>query len=90
MKGTEDLGDGLCVVFRLENGSAHSDGALNNNGRLLGRVATAGLSSVPVGTVTLGRQVDRSDRTTHRGGDLWFVVRDPGRSRQLRRKPRRQ
>ncbi len=59
MKGTEDLGgSGLCVVFRLENGSAHSDGALNNNGRLLGRVATAGLASVPLGTVTLGRQFD--------------------------------
>ncbi|MCX4156452.1 MULTISPECIES: porin [Paraburkholderia] len=58
LKGTEDLGGGLSAVFRLENGFVLSNGALNNNGREFGRVATVGLASVPLGTVTLGRQFD--------------------------------
>ncbi|MFM0175665.1 porin [Paraburkholderia sediminicola] len=58
LKGTEDLGGGLSAVFRLENGFVLSNGALNNNGREFGRVATVGMASVPLGTVTLGRQFD--------------------------------
>jgi predicted porin len=58
MVGAEDLGGGLKAVFRLENGFNINTGTLNQGGRMFGRQAYVGLSSVTYGTVTLGRQYD--------------------------------
>ncbi|MEZ0603230.1 porin [Paraburkholderia sp. IW21] len=57
LRGTEDLGGDLKVLFVLENGFDASSGKLGQGGLLFGRQAYVGLSS-PVGTVTLGRQYD--------------------------------
>jgi GBP family porin len=58
LRGSEDLGDGLKVIFALENGFILTNGALGQHGLLFGRQAFAGLSSNQFGTVTLGRQYD--------------------------------
>jgi predicted porin len=54
-RGTEDLGDGLAAVFRLESGVNIDVGALAQGGLAWGREATVGLSSRTYGTVLLGR-----------------------------------
>ena len=43
-KGEEDLGDGMKVAFRLENGFTMDDGRLGNSGRLFGREARVTVS----------------------------------------------
>jgi predicted porin len=58
LKGTEDLGNGMKAIFRLENGFDPSSGSLSQGGRLFGRQAFVGLSSDQYGTVTFGRQYD--------------------------------
>ncbi len=58
LKGTEDLGAGLSVIFTLENGFDLNSGALGQSNRMFGRQAFVGLSSASLGTVTLGRQYD--------------------------------
>ena len=61
LKGTEDLGGGLKVVFQLENGFSPNSGALgsyNGTSKLFGRQAFVGLASDQFGTVTIGRQYD--------------------------------
>ena len=58
LKGTEDLGGGLKVVFRLENGFNSTTGALMQGAREFGRQAWVGLSDSRYGTITLGRQYD--------------------------------
>jgi predicted porin len=56
-KGTEDLGNGLSAIFKLEAGVKTDDGALDNaQSRLFNREAYVGLSSKTAGTLTLGRQ----------------------------------
>jgi hypothetical protein len=86
LKGTEDLGGGLSAVFRLENGFVLSNGALNNNGREFGRERSARHRHARPAI----RSSRRPCRTADGGRDLRFGVRDAGRSRQLRREPRRQ
>lgn len=54
-RGTEDLGDGLSAVFRLEQGVNIDDGTLAQGGRGFGREASVGLSSRTWGTVLAGR-----------------------------------
>lgn len=54
-RGVEDLGDGLKVVFTLENGFAPDAGTPAQGGRLFGREAFVGLSGA-WGTLTFGRQ----------------------------------
>jgi predicted porin len=54
-RGTEDLGDGLKVVFTLENGFAPDAGTAAQGGRLFGRQAFVGLSG-DWGVVSFGRQ----------------------------------
>lgn len=56
LKGSEDLGNGLKAIFRLENGFNSSTGTLLQGGREFGRQAYVGLTSVQYGTLTLGRQ----------------------------------
>ncbi|MBE2966610.1 porin [Burkholderia cepacia] len=58
LKGGEDLGGGLKVVFRLENGFNAASGKLGQGGRMFGRQAYVGLAANSWGTVTLGRQLD--------------------------------
>ncbi len=55
-KGSENLGDGLSVIFLLESGYQVDTGAMGQGGLLFGRQAYVGLKSVDKGTVTLGRQ----------------------------------
>lgn len=55
--GTEDLGNGLKVVFRLENGFALNTGKLKQGGAEFGRQAYVGLSN-DWGTLTFGNQYD--------------------------------
>ncbi|MBU9477049.1 porin [Burkholderia multivorans] len=55
--GKEDLGGGVSVVFRLENGFDLSSGALGQGGREFGRQAYVGLSN-GFGTITMGRHFD--------------------------------
>ena len=54
-RGIEDLGNGLKGIFMLENGFAPDSGALNQGGRLFGRVSYVGLSG-QWGQVSFGRQ----------------------------------
>lgn len=55
MKGSEDLGDGLKAIFRLESGINLQDGTGSDSQRLFNRYAYVGLSS-QYGTLTAGRQ----------------------------------
>jgi predicted porin len=61
MQGTEDIGDGLKVIFRLESGFNAATGAgnfsvpfPNDTNSLFDRMAIVGVTS-PLGTVRLGR-----------------------------------
>ncbi|WP_206997045.1 porin [Trinickia mobilis] len=54
--GTEDLGGGNKVLFRLENGFSAETGASGQGGRMFGRSAWVALSNDRAGTFTLGRQ----------------------------------
>ena len=54
LKGTEDLGNGMKVSFKLENGFSSDDGQLGNGGRLFGREASVTLSGA-FGDVSFGR-----------------------------------
>ena len=56
LKGSEDLGDGLSAVFRLENGFNLWNGQLASANTLFNRMAYVGLSSNQYGAVTFGRQ----------------------------------
>ncbi|WP_341315106.1 porin [Paraburkholderia sp. IMGN_8] len=57
LRGKEDLGSGLNVIFELESGFAPNSGALQNGNRLFGRSAWVGLEA-PYGTVRAGRQIN--------------------------------
>lgn len=54
LKGTEDLGNGLKVGFKLENGFNTDDGTLGNDGRLFGREASLTISG-DFGALSMGR-----------------------------------
>lgn len=71
LRGTEDLGGGMSAVFRLENGFNLNSGGLNQGGRLFGRVASVGLTSKALGTVSMGRQYDPTI-------DLWSPLTATG------------
>lgn len=58
--GSEDLGNGLKAVFRLENGFDINTGKLGQGGLMFGRQAYVGFSHERWGTLTLGRQYDES------------------------------
>lgn len=55
--GSEDLGEGLKAVFRLENGFALNTGELKQGGAEFGRQAYVGLAS-GLGTLLFGNQYD--------------------------------
>lgn len=56
-RGVEDLGNGLQAVFNLENGFKADDGTMDNaTGALFNRLATVGLKSKEMGSLTIGRQ----------------------------------
>jgi predicted porin len=57
MRGQEDIGGGLKVLFRLENGFTINNGTLGQGGDEFGRNATVGLET-PYGTLNIGRQYD--------------------------------
>jgi predicted porin len=57
-RGTEELGDGYRVIFRLENGFTLNDGRFSQGGLEFGRQAYVGIESEQFGTLTLGRQYD--------------------------------
>lgn len=54
LKGTEDLGNGMTVSFKLENGFDSDSGKMGQNDRLFGREASLSLSGA-FGTVSFGR-----------------------------------
>ena len=54
LKGTEDLGNGLKVIFQLENGFSADDGALSTAGKLFDRQATLAVAG-SFGEVAFGR-----------------------------------
>lgn len=54
LTGTEDLGDGYSVEFKLENGFDSDTGKLGQSGRLFGREARLSLNT-PYGQVSFGR-----------------------------------
>lgn len=58
LKGVEDLGDGLRVVFQLESGFSTMTGNSGQGGRLFGRHATVGLAGDSWGQVDFGRQTN--------------------------------
>jgi GBP family porin len=59
LRGAEELGGGLKVVFALENGFDVDTGRTTNGAqRLFGRQAFVGLSGERWGTVSVGRQYD--------------------------------
>ncbi|MPW20421.1 Porin Gram-negative type [Paraburkholderia piptadeniae] len=81
LKGSEDLGNGLKAVFRLENGFNPTTGALGQGSRMFGRQAYVGLSDDKFGTLTLGRQYDPIvDQVQPLTGDNYFgaIIATPG------------
>ncbi len=58
LKGTEDLGNGLHAIFKLENGFNLNNGTLYNPNDAFGEQAYVGLQSDSFGSVTFGRQFD--------------------------------
>lgn len=56
IKGSEDLGDGLSAVYKLESGFDGFTGA--GYGAIFGRQSFVGLSSTKYGTLTMGHQYD--------------------------------
>ncbi|MGF6779965.1 porin [Paraburkholderia sp. GAS334] len=54
--GTEDLGGGNKVSFKLENGFSLETGAAGQGGRIFGRSAWVALTNNKAGSITLGRQ----------------------------------
>ena len=56
LRGSEDLGDGLRAVFKLESGFDSANGRRSQYGRLFGRQATLGLAHDAWGTLEFGRQ----------------------------------
>jgi predicted porin len=56
VRGSEDLGDGLRAVFKLESGFDSANGQRGQSGRLFGRQATIGLANDAWGTLDFGRQ----------------------------------
>lgn len=54
--GSEDIGSGMKVIFRLESGFSTSTGAMTTPGVIFNRQAYVGISDDPIGTLTLGRQ----------------------------------
>ena len=54
LKGTEDLGNGFKVGFKLENGFAADSGEFSQENRLFGREASLSVYG-PFGTVSFGR-----------------------------------
>ncbi|MFD1561425.1 porin [Paraburkholderia silviterrae] len=58
LKGTEDLGNGLSAIFKLESGFNIDNGKQGQGQRMFGRTAMVGLNSNTAGTFTLGRQYD--------------------------------
>lgn len=55
-RGTEDLGNGLSVNFRMEAGVVLDTGASDQGGLLMGRWATVGLAGANWGQVEFGRR----------------------------------
>ncbi|MBU9576264.1 porin [Burkholderia multivorans] len=58
LKGQEDLGGGLTVVFQIENGFNIANGKLGQGGRMFGRQSMVGLADNRLGTVKVGRGYD--------------------------------
>ncbi|WP_241030466.1 porin [Paraburkholderia sp. Ac-20347] len=56
IRGSEDLGGGLNVIFDLQNGFDPNNGALGASGLIFNRQAFFGLKSASYGTLTAGRQ----------------------------------
>ncbi|MGF6976183.1 putative porin [Paraburkholderia sp. JPY465] len=81
LKGAEDLGGGLKVVFQLENGFNASNGKLGQGGLMFGRQAYVGIASDQFGTFTLGRQydsvVDYLAQTTANGSWAGYMFSHP-------------
>ncbi|MDY7578466.1 porin [Herbaspirillum sp. RTI4] len=55
LKGTEDLGNGLKAIFRLENGFSSDTGGMSDGSRMFNRHAYVGLAN-DYGQFTAGRQ----------------------------------
>jgi predicted porin len=58
LKGSEDLGNNLHAIFRLENGFNIQNGKTTYSNTIFGRQAFVGLQHDQYGTLTLGRQYD--------------------------------
>ncbi|MCG5073243.1 porin [Paraburkholderia tagetis] len=58
LTGSEDIGGGSRIVFRLENGFNVMNGALGPGTEMFGRLAYVGVTHPQFGTLTLGRQYD--------------------------------
>jgi predicted porin len=56
VKGSEDLGDGLSAVFRLEGGFNGDSGSQSDSTSLFNRATYVGLNSSTFGQLTMGRQ----------------------------------
>lgn len=56
--GSEDIGGGNRIIFRLESGFDVMRGTLGQGGREFGRGAYVGIASQRFGTLTIGRQND--------------------------------
>jgi len=56
LRGSEDLGNGLRMIFQLESGFDIADGHSAQGGRLFGREAHFGLAGDSWGQLTFGRQ----------------------------------
>src|SRR5690625_3262070 len=62
LRGSEDLGNGLRMIFQLESGFDIADGHSAQGGRLFGREAHFGLAGDSWGQLTFGRQTTVSSQ----------------------------
>lgn len=58
LRGYEDLGGSVHVIYVLESGFNVQNGKMSQNSRLFGRQSFVGIESEEFGTLTLGRQYD--------------------------------
>lgn len=57
LKGSEDIGGGNSVVFRLESGFNPNTGALSGSNQIFGRAAYIGIDSARFGQLTFGQHM---------------------------------
>ncbi len=78
IKGSEDLGGGLSVIFNFEAGINSQAGSSTQGSTLFGRRSIVGLSSTSYGTFGIGRNSSPFDDVSQNGSMMQGSAADPG------------